>query len=363
MPSIPASDVLVRRTLRGAALLVTTSVLLCSGSGWGQDGTRRDPVLAETLFQEAARLMDRGDYVGACPKLSESQSLDPAPGTLLRLALCHEAIGKTATAWAEFEQALAWAKRDRREDRIALAQEHILALKRTLSTLTVVVPAEVAVLPGLLVQRNDVSIGPAAFGVAAPVDPGTHRIRVTATDYEPTEVQVVVSANADHQTVRVPSLRRRPPAAGSTGPATAAPTRAVPSTGSGELPRPARSEADRAAEAGFSHRTLGYGLSAFGAVSLNVGLYYGLRAIALADRAHDLCPEDPCGSRDGVKASEDASQLAWIADVALAAGLVGVGTGAYFLFIQPRLDASDRSEGLPEKRFVGGATVVAQGTF
>src|SRR5262245_41031428 len=85
--------------------------------------------LAETPFQTAKKLMADGDFVHACPKLAESQRLDPGGGTVLTLALCHEGEGKTATAWAEFNEARALAVRDGQKDREIVAREHTAALE------------------------------------------------------------------------------------------------------------------------------------------------------------------------------------------------------------------------------------------
>jgi hypothetical protein len=44
---------------------------------------------AAALFTEEGRqLMAAGDYAAACPKLAESQSLEPAADTALDLGIC-----------------------------------------------------------------------------------------------------------------------------------------------------------------------------------------------------------------------------------------------------------------------------------
>src|SRR5262245_60063855 len=93
------------------------------------DPTEAERAQATSLFKEAKALMDEQRYAEACRKFEDSQRLDPGGGTLLNLAVCHEQVGRAATALAEFKQALETAKRDGRDRRVQLAEEHIAALE------------------------------------------------------------------------------------------------------------------------------------------------------------------------------------------------------------------------------------------
>src|SRR5689334_3318487 len=141
--------------------------------------TAADKSLATQLFKEGRNLVDQGHVPEGCRKLEESQRLDPGGGTLLNVALCHEKEGRTATAWAEFTEALGLAKKDDRPQRIELAQSHITAIEPTLSHLVIQVPAT-SDLPDLEIKRDGSVIRRAAWGTAMPVDPGEHMIEAAA---------------------------------------------------------------------------------------------------------------------------------------------------------------------------------------
>ena len=49
-----------------------------------------DVARADLAFREGRALLTEGNYDAACPKLEESQRLDPALGTLVNLAVCYE---------------------------------------------------------------------------------------------------------------------------------------------------------------------------------------------------------------------------------------------------------------------------------
>src|SRR5438034_11691204 len=79
---------LMRAGTLAGVLRVGVIALLATGRAQGQEQT-----VAESLFRDARKEMRGGDYAAACPKLKDSQRLDPSPGTLLNLAICNEPLG------------------------------------------------------------------------------------------------------------------------------------------------------------------------------------------------------------------------------------------------------------------------------
>lgn len=60
---------------------------------------------AEALFRSAQEAGKAGDWETACRRFAESNRLDPAPGTVLNLARCHEELGHQASAWKFYQEA------------------------------------------------------------------------------------------------------------------------------------------------------------------------------------------------------------------------------------------------------------------
>src|SRR3974390_1916574 len=90
------------------AALVVFSLFAAGERARAQSPPKSAAVHSDAESREAARRldaegtgdMDAGDLVGACPKLLRSYRIDPGIGVLLRLALCYERAGKTASAWS-----------------------------------------------------------------------------------------------------------------------------------------------------------------------------------------------------------------------------------------------------------------------
>jgi hypothetical protein len=163
----------VKRQNRGlwnalAATAIFAAATVCSET----TAHANDPATAQALFDQARKLMTQEKWAEACPKLEESQRLDPGGGTLLHLALCREHEGKIATAWAHYQDALAWAKRDGRKDRVKIAQPRIDALTPRLHRMRVRVAPKSRKLAGFAVSRDEAN-GPRR-GLQTVVGEGGH---------------------------------------------------------------------------------------------------------------------------------------------------------------------------------------------
>jgi len=136
---------------------------------------------AEKLFEEASQLMGKRDFETACPKLEEVVRLQPQGiGAKLSLADCYVGEGKLASAYLTLGQAADAATRANQEDRANVARERARSIEPRLSKIMIIVPDELAALPGLTVSRNGVALSLADLKQAAPVNRGSYGIVATA---------------------------------------------------------------------------------------------------------------------------------------------------------------------------------------
>ncbi|HEU4410039.1 MAG TPA: hypothetical protein VFS43_32590 [Polyangiaceae bacterium] len=314
------------RRARHAALALLAGAALSAAPG----AARANPAAAEALFKEGRRLLKAGQLDEACPKFAESQRLDPSSGTLLNLADCHERQGKVASAWAEFLSASRLASTQGDAARMGEGQRRAARLEPKLSYLTV--RAGAAAAPGLVVKRDGEKVEAAQFGSRLPIDPGTHTLSAEAPGRLPFQTSVLVRPNGDDVKVEVPDLApapAAPPPAAAPGPrASAGPADAPP-------PRPAAA----------SRPALGYVLGGVGVAALGVGAVFGVMAVSTYQKADDACPEHKGCSPQAIDDRDRATSQAWIANVGLGVGLVGVAVGGYLLLRSPATPAGAATAG------------------
>lgn len=266
---------------------------------------------AEKLFLEARALLAKGDFAAACPMLAESHRLEPGVGTLLNLAECYEAAGKTASAWVTYREMETLAIRQNQAARAEHAASRAHALEPSLAYVTLVVPSSVRV-DGLVVQRDGGAFGAASWDRELPVDPGPHEFVVVAPNRRRWSASLEVEPRA-HARVVVPLLRPVVPAG-------------APSSG-------------QSGGSGSALRALGITAVVAGAASLATGLTFG----GIAWRKNETATRDHCSSTDcdgrGLDLIGQSRTFATVATVTVIAGAATVAVGTLLWILAPRSSA------------------------
>jgi len=309
------------------SLAVALVVLAASTPSLARAQGTTDPAAAEALFKQARQLMAEGKYGEACPKLAESQRLDPGTGTLLNLATCYEKNGQIASAWAAYKSAATAAQNANEIDRAKLARSRAAALEAKLPTLTIVVPAA-ADRPDLTVTRDGEPVGRPAWGTPIPVDPGAHAVQASAPGRKTWQGQAQVDGAGAKASIEVPALE--PDATG------AASTAATPgpSTGSTTSPAQPAAEAPSTSSPGSTQRTIGLILGGVGIVGIGVGAVFGFVAKSDNDGVGGNCNQGVC-NQQGLNSLDSAHTAATISTIAFAAGGAALAGGALLYFLAP----------------------------
>jgi len=139
-----------------------------------------DEATATAAYKQAEELAKQGKLVEACPLYEASYHADPKLGALLHAADCQEKIGHTATAWAEFTDAIELATK-LADPRVDVARKRAAALEPKLAKLHLAPPKQL--IPGLAVKRDGADIT-VLVGTDIPLDPGDHAIEASAPGYQ-----------------------------------------------------------------------------------------------------------------------------------------------------------------------------------
>lgn len=307
------------RIVRVGGLRLGTCVALATGlmpTGYVATAqAQTSEAFAESLYQDGKRYLQAEDYGHACPKLAQSYKIDPAGGTALLLAICYEQQGKLASAWARYNDALALAKRDAREDRERRAREGLETVEPKLSYIRLTLDPSSYGIVGLTLSIDGTEL-PAISDTRLPIDPGIHQIIIRAPNHEDWKTELNVGGPADVKDVWVPALR-------SETRVSTTPLSSVRST----APLPITENSARATD-GVSHaeaRRSAYVIGSAGIAAVGVGAYFGIRAIKLNHDANQLCPTNQCRDAQvgAINKVDQARSSARAADI-----LIGVGSAA-----------------------------------
>jgi hypothetical protein len=306
-----------------------------------------DAATAQALYDQGKALMKQSKYADACPKLEESQRLDPGSGTLLNLGDCYEHEGRTASAWSTFLEAAAAAKNSGNASREQVARDRAAAVAPKLSRIEIDVP-DASRVAGLAVTRDDVAVGTPIWGSATPIDPGTHHVSAIAPNHERWDTDVVVLPGGKTQSVAIPVLTE------SIAPVTVpTPTASVAPS----APNKTEPASDHGGGLG-TQKALAIVAGGVGVVGVALGTVFGLRSKSKHDEAEAHCAGSLCRDQTGVDLKSQALSAGNVSTVGFAVGIAGLVGGAVLWFT-----AGGKSESTTALVGIGPGAVSVKGAW
>jgi hypothetical protein len=302
--------------------------------------TLADKATAQALFEDALQLMGAKRFREACPKLEESERLDPALGTRFRLSECEEAVGRLARAWAGFLEVADLAHGSGQTDRENVARARAASIEPKLSRVKVLVTTPDT--PGLEVAHDHDIVGRGQWGTPVPIDPGTYTITATAPGKKPWRGSVTVAEDGTTASLTVPPLDD---------------AAAEVATHAAAVPLVVRT--DGAAAHGMSGaRIAGFTLIGVGVAGIATSGVLGLVAKGDYDGAGSNCGASTCNA-SGKATIDSARSLADAATVIFAVS-AAAGVGGAILVWTAKSDAKPSASAALH---LGPGSCVLEGTF
>ncbi len=310
-------------------------VALVSGSTRADEPSPEDREVAETLFREAKSLSDQEQFDKACPKFQVSHRIDPKPGTILNLAVCHEKQGKIASAWLEYTEAATFAARVGQKDRETFARDQAAKLEKMLPRLSVRVAATT---PGLVLKLNSVTLSEADWGSAAPINPGNHSLEASAPGYQVWSQTITIENTPGNVEVIVPELAREAVVIVKSDPLSGGPKVNVQ-----EKPKQDGTTTPGAKPRFNKPLWIGVAVGGVGLAGMIIGTVTGARTFTLRDAGDLECQLDPAHiycSKKGIDLHSQAATSASISTASFVIGGVGLGAGAALIMLGLRQGAA-----------------------
>lgn len=270
---------------------------------------RADPQVdaARKLGQEALVAFEQGRWELAYDKFAQAHEKLRAPTLMLFMARCQRNRGKLVQARGHYEAVVreplparpsapfVKAKKD--------AAEELEGLNRRIPSLKIQVSGPL--IADVAVRIDDVVVPPSDLGRAVPIDPGAHRVRITASGYQPHARDVVLPERAEVTDVDV----------------------ALSALAAGGGPDEGESSVDGPAWPG----ALALGV---GGAGLVIGAVAGGIALARADSVRSQCIDGHCPPESEADA-DSARTLSTVSTVGLIAGGALAATGVVLLISRP----------------------------
>lgn len=289
-----------------------------------QPPSEGDKAVAQALFDAARKLTAEKKWAEACPKLAESERLDPSIGTEYYLADCYEQMGRVATAQIHFYEVAAKARAGGQADRADFAKKRADALGPRIPKLVVVTSPAAKATAGLAITRDGAIVSDVQLGVPISVEMGNHTIIATGEGGKRWEKTVSITREGETVTVTIEALQGAA--------ATPPPPKPVPAPVA-PIATPAPSPPPPAKRGMSPVRIAGIVVTGAGAVGLGIGAAFGAVAMSKNGASNEggHCDAQSFCDATGKQARLDALNAAKISTAGFIAG--GVATVAGVILI------------------------------
>jgi len=302
---------------RLSTLTLSISLILLAPAALAEP-TAADRATARTLAQEGQHALETRNYSVAIDKFSRADSLVHAPTLLLGLARAQVGSTKLVEAQENYNRIIregvvpsapkSWSKA------VDDANKEVGAISARIPwvTITVLGPSS----PEVVIDSTP--IPHASLGVKRAINPGTHKLKVSAEGYLPQEKTIVLT---EGQSLNVNMELEQAPEA----PAPLEKKVATTAVDTGA-----------ATSGGEWRKTAAYVAFGVGGAGLIVGGVAGGLALVKHGQLADACPvRNDCDPSHGPSINSY-NRLGLIADVGFIVAGVGVAAGVVFLVTQPK---------------------------
>jgi hypothetical protein len=279
-----------------------------------------DTAASEQLFYEGRALMAQRRYAEACTVFQRAERVHTTICVLLNLADCYERLGRIASAWSKFHDAVL-ATKLATDSREMYARQRAAALASRVMKLTIDA-SRLRGVRGAEVRVDGESLDRARWGIGLPLDPGTRTVEVEAPGKQSWSVTFDVASS---MTLDVPPLKDAQVPVSSTDRENQRPfaVTAQPPSGLGPM------------------RTWALIVGGAGVAAVAAGATFGVISLSKHDDAARQCTngDNPC-SAQGVEWGKEAQSAGNASTVAFVTGTAAL-TGGFVLWLM----APDRRGG------------------
>jgi hypothetical protein len=277
---------------------------------------------AKAHFTRAVELAEKHAYGEALVEFQRAQELSPNLETLYNIGQAYLELGRAVDAVDTLTRYLADGREQISPERRSLVEAMIKEQSALIGE--VVLSVEPA---GALVSVDGRELGKSPLSGSVRVGIGEHRVAASLQGYRSVD-----------RSIRVGGGERRELAL-----ALAAVTPDAPVVPAANAPTKRDATLDTGTTEPGPH-VLAYAVGAAGLVVAGVGAAFGVAALGNDRDVERLCPTHRDCSSSAIDAAADRDRNAWIANIGVGLGSVGIATSVILLLTHPK---SDKQEGAP----------------